>query len=118
MKKDDINWIEKYEKLKEVSGREWAGKINKITPMTNKEYFGDEGVFGEKDGIELEVTIEDPKNKDFKETFTQWISIPTSFRGVEKSHMYLFEQRYGERPKEDLIVNVVLDDNNFFRIVL
>jgi len=111
-------WKEKYEKLKEASGQEWTGIITQVNEKTNKEYFGVEGIYGEKDGIEITIDINDKDNMLKETTFTQWFSIPNSFRGVEKSNLGQFEKLYGDIPKKDLVVNIVLDDNGFFRVVL
>jgi len=107
-------WQNEYKKEKEAIEKERVGKITSVKEMTNKEFFGDTGRYDEKNGIELTIVLEEDEDIEF----TQWFSIPDKPTGIKQSNMYAFEQKYGELPKVDLLINAFIDDNGFFRVVL
>jgi hypothetical protein len=88
----------------------FTGKISEVIPISNKDYFKGSGGFDERDGIAVTVKVD---QDDIE--FSNWFSKP-NIRGYEKSNVYAFKQRYNSVPKKDLIVDVIIDDNGFYRI--
>ena len=88
----------------------FKGTIVSVTPATNKEYF-DSDAYDTRDGIKISVVVEDGQ----KTEFNNWLSLP-NIRGYEKSNLFAFKKKYGSVPKVNLIVDVIIDEDGFFRI--
>lgn len=106
--------IEKYEAVKKALDTGYKGLITEVTEKTNTEYFKKEGIYGEKKGIEITIKVQSPNGEEF----TNWMHVPESVYGVSKSNLFAFEQRYKQLPRKGLVIDVVIDDNGFFKIVL
>jgi len=106
--------VERYEAVKKTLDTGWKGLITDVTEKTNTEYFRKEGIYGEKNGISVSVKCNSPDG----ETFDNWFSEPTDARGITKSNLFAFEKRYGSLPVKGIEVDVVLDENGFFKIVI
>ena len=105
-------YIEKLEELEKALDTGYKGLITKITEQTNVKYFKVQSNYGEKRGITLTVKLQSPDGEEF----TQWMSIPDKIRGIEKSNIYAFKQRYGNYPDVGIEVDCRLDENGFYRI--
>jgi len=107
-KADDRHIWDKLEEAEKKIKEGFKAVITEVEEMTNEKYFGTSG-YDERDGIKVTVKVETD------EVFDVWYSKP-SIRGIEKSNLYAFKQKYGSYPKPDLEVNAVIGDNGFFQI--
>lgn len=88
----------------------FTGTIINVQPETNKSYFGSD-TYDERDGVKITVLVDD---KD-KTEFSNWIGLP-NVRGYEKSNLFAFKRKYNDVPRVNSKVEVIIDDNGFFRI--
>lgn len=112
-KKQEILDVETYvATLEDQLSKGFKGVITEIHPITSTLYFkGSEQTYDERNGIALTVVL---KN-DTKDEFSNWYALP-NVRGWDQSNLYAFKKRYGSVPKVDMVVDVEIDDNGFFKI--
>jgi hypothetical protein len=89
----------------------FEGVISEINPITNTDFFGDEGSYDNKEGIAVTIVI----HGDIDTEFTQWFSKPQA-TGYKQSNIFKFKQKYGKVPEVGMSVKCYVDDNNFYRI--
>jgi len=106
--------LEKYKKVSEAVEESWTGLITKVVEVTNTDYYGEEGIYGEKQGIAIYVKLNSPNGEEFD----IWYNIPTALQGIVQSNIYKFEEKYGKIPEKGMEVDVVLNENGFFEIVI
>jgi hypothetical protein len=100
------------EKMKHAQDQIYKGKIINVKQVTNTDFFKDEGTFDEKQGIGVTVKLNDGDVE-----FSQFFAIP-KILGYAKSNIGLFEKKYGSFPKDDMTVDVKINDDGFFRIII
>lgn len=100
------------EKLEKESLEGFIGLIKEVNPITNSTFFGEEGMFGEKDGYAVTIKIQGDETE-----FTQWFSKP-GVRGFKQSNLYKFYTKYKSEPKKGLEVHCEIDENGFFRVTI
>ena len=111
MNKTKQNELEKYFEASEKSLKEGTmGHITEINDITNTKFFGESGLYDERDGWAITVQIDD----DIIE-FTQWIGKPKT-TGLYQSNLYAFRKKYGIAPEIGMKVECSIDENGFFRI--
>jgi hypothetical protein len=88
----------------------FKGKIKEVTPITNTLYFKGAGSFDERDGISVVVVVDNDGQE-----FSNWFGKP-NIRGWDQSNLYAFKKAYGSVPKVNMVVDVVIDDNGFYKI--
>jgi len=112
-KQKEITELEaRYEKLKQTLNEGWTGLIIDVKKSMSNEYFKNTA-FEDKEGFIVTVKL----NSDKGETFTNFFSFP-DVRGIQKSNLYAFEKKYKSVPKKGIEVEVVLNEDGFFRIVI
>jgi len=113
MKETKPKYQEKLVELEKAIDDGYKGLITKIEEKTNVEYFKVQSSYGEKKGIVLHVKVNSPDGEEF----TNWMSVPDKIRGIEKSNIYAFKQKYGNYPDVGIEVDCLIDENGFFRVV-
>lgn len=105
---------EKLVKMKEAFEKGYKGKITEVKATTNTDFFGDEGRYDTKDGVSIKVQIIDSPDDA---TFDQFMAIPSTL-GYPKSNIGCFERKYKSYPKENIEVDIVINDEGFYKIVI
>jgi hypothetical protein len=110
----DKKLIEKLERMKQAFDEGIEGEIIKVETTTNKKFFDDKGNFDEREGISVTVKINslDDEGTEFK----QFFAIPSTL-GYNKSNLAQFEKQYGSYPSKGIPVDVIINEDGFFRIV-
>jgi hypothetical protein len=103
---------EKYRKLCLALDEGWKGLILDVVPTTSKIFFGND-TFKEREGYKVVVKLQSSNG----EIFEQFFSLP-DVRGILKSNLYGFEKKYNSVPMKGIEVDVILNDNGFFQIVI
>ena len=103
---------EKLEKMKVAFEQGFKGTITNVEEVTNREFFKDKGSYDEKNGIAITVKL----NTDDGAEFKNFMAIPSTL-GYAKSNIGMFEKKYGSYPKENMEVDVIINDDGFYRIV-
>ena len=114
MKETKQTYIEKIDAMEKHLGEGYEGLILTVKEKTNSEYFGDKSKYGTRNGLELTVKV----NGETPEEFTQWMGIPDKMRGLQQSNLYAFKQKYGNYPIKGQKIDVCIDENGFFKVVL
>ena len=109
MKEIKQTYIENLETLEKAIIDGDKGTIVDITPMKNSDYFKGEHSYNEKKGICVDVATKGLN-------FTQWFSLPEKATGIQASNIYAFKKKYGCYPKKGIDVDVIIDENGFYRI--
>lgn len=112
MKKTQQTYIDNLKTLEKALIEGEKGIIKDIAEITNKQYFKTESTFEEKKGIVITIMLKNAENN----LFTQWMSIPEMATGISKSNIYAFKKKYGFYPEIGKEVDVVIDENGFFKI--
>ena len=105
---DELEAVEK--KMKEGD----KGLIKDVTETTNTKFYGVISNYGEKQGIALTVKINSPDGIEFK----QFYAISKDPRGIEKSNIYGFKKKYGHYPQKGMEIDVKINENGFYEIVI
>lgn len=103
---------EKYRKLSMALDEGWNGLIIDVIPTTSKIFFGTD-TFKDREGYKVVVKIQSDKG----DMFEQFFSLP-DVRGIMKSNLYAFEKKYNTVPVKGKEIDVILNDNGFFEIVI
>lgn len=103
---------EKYTQLKNALDEGWNGIITEVTPTDSNTYFKNTN-YDNRKGYAITVKLNSPNG----EVFNEFFSLP-DIRGITKSNLYAFEKKYKTVPKKGLEVEVLLNDDGFFKIVI
>jgi hypothetical protein len=114
-KESDAIFIQTHlEKVEKELSTALKGKIIDIVRTTSKIYFKDKGIYNEKLGFMLVVKVESQLNE--RAEFTQFMSLPEKTTGLLKTNVYAFKQKYGKYPELNMMVDVYIDENGFYKI--
>ena len=106
------NLFEDIEKLEQQIEKGFKGKITYIEESDSDTFFGDVALYENKKGYCVEVEVEsEPDNIIFK----QFYAIPKA-TGLNQSNIIKFKNRYGKYPELNMIVDVIISDDGFFKI--
>jgi len=113
-KKTEQTYVERLEAVEKTIKEGDKGLIVDVQEQTNVTYFKVSQNYGEKPGIAVFVKINSPN----VETFSQWFHLSENPRGFEKSNIFLFKNRYGKFPQKGVEVDVKINSEGFYEIVI
>jgi len=107
--------VDKLEQMEKALDEGYSGLITNIEETTNEEYFGEEtkGTYTQRKGLKISVKIDSPEGAEFD----QFFAFP-KITGLRQSNIGLFKKRYGSFPKKGLKVDVIINEDGFFRVVI
>ena len=113
-KKTEQTYIEKLETLEKTLKEGDKGLITAVEETTNTKFYGVISNYGEKHGIAITIKINSPDGEEFKQFYT----LTDSIRGLEKANIFLFKKKYGKYPQKGVEVELKINENGFYEIVI
>lgn len=107
--------VDKLDAMEKALEEGYKGIITDIKEATNEEYYGTKGTYSKREGLEVSVKID--REDGNGEEFDQFFALPKT-TGLRQSNIGLFKKRYGSFPKVGIKVDVVINDDGFFRVVV
>jgi len=105
--------IKELEEMEKRINEGFRGKIVDIKDTDSDAFYGENSTY--KNSIGIGITVE-VLGED-KTTFEQFFARPSPL-GIQKSNIYNFKKKYKKYPEIGLTVNVIVNEDGFFKIDL
>lgn len=113
MEEQNMNINEQLDQMEATLKAGLKGTIVSVEETSSARFYGSKE-FGDRKGIAVVVELnEKVPEKEFE--VKEFFGIP-EMGGYYKSNIYAFKKRYGQAPKENMVVDLRMSENGFWEI--